>query len=166
MLALGAFLTFTYSKPIEVEKIFAQGVATVPAGMYKAVLYDQAASGSYIYELSSINGTIRAIIYSENLTDEWNNGKPPLFPFNNYGSSTRFTNSFSTNIASPQYLVFFNSDSYGIEISYKVFQNLKYMNYFGLVAGLACVIVGSAMAIMAALRKKLVKFNNALELGA
>ena len=169
MLASGVFLTYTYSGPVEAKDALAQGTITVPANGYQSILYAESSSGNYFVQVDANKGTIQAFFNSENSTiatmpngtivDIWN--LPFQVVFN--GSSGEFCNPIIEEKASSEYVFLSNPNSFSEGISYSVWRSWTYNNYFGLLAGISLISLGTVMLFLVALKNKLRDFNKALE---
>ena len=169
MLASGVFLTYTYSGPVEAKDALAQGTITVPANGYQSILYAESSSGNYYVQVDANKGTIQAFFNSENSTkatlpngtivDIWN--LPFQVVFN--GSSGEFCNPIIEEKASSEYVFLSNPNSFSEVVSYSVWRSWTYNNYFGLLAGISLISLGTVMLFLAAFKNKLRDFNKALE---
>lgn len=169
MLALGGFLTYTYSGPVKATDVFAQGVLTVPANGYQSIVYVRSSSGEYHFQVDTNIGTIQAFFNNENSTKStWTNGTqldmrdiPSCIVFN--GSSGEFAYGLTQDKPSSEYLFFSNPDSFSKEVTYSAWRSWTYNNYFGLSAGIALISIGTIALFLLAFKNKLRDFNIALE---
>jgi hypothetical protein len=169
MLTSGVFLTYTYSGPVKATDVLAEGVLTVPANGYQSIAYVRSSSGEYYFQVDTNIGAIQAFFNNENSTKiTWTNGTqldmrdiPSCTAFN--GSSGEFAYGLTTDRASSEYLFFSNPDSFSKEITYSVTYNWTYNNYFGLLAGISLISIGTIALFLIVFKNKLRAFNKVLE---
>lgn len=169
MLASGVFLTYAYSDPVKAIDALAQGTITVPANGYQSIVYVRSSSGNYYFQVDTNIGTIQAFFNLENSTKIiWTNGTlldirdiPSSIAFN--GSSGEFGYGLTQDRASSEYLFLSNPDSFSKEVSYSVWRSWTYNNYFGLLAGISLISLGTIVLFLAIFKNKLRDFNKALE---
>ena len=169
MLASGVFLSYAYSGPVEAKDALTQGTITVPANGYQSILYVESSSGSYYVQVDANKGTIQAFFNSENSTkatlpngtivDIWN--LPHQVVFN--GSSGEFCNPIIEEKAGSEYVFLLNPHSFSEGVSYSVWRSWTYNNYFGLLAGISLISLGTVMLFLVVFKNKLRAFNKALE---
>jgi hypothetical protein len=79
------------------------------------------------------------------------------------GSSGEFGYGLITEGPSSEYLVFSNPDSVSKEVSYNISYAWTYNNYFGLLAGISLISMGTITLLLVAFTNKMRAFNKALE---
>jgi hypothetical protein len=169
MLVSGVFLTYTYSVPVEATDVLAEGVLTVPANGWQSIVYARSSSGEYHFKVATNIGSIQTFFNLENSTKiTWTNGTlldirniPSYIAFN--GSAGEFAYGLTQERASSEYLFFSNPDPFSKEVTYSVTYNWTYNNYFGLMAGISLITLGTIVLFRVVFKNKLRDFNRALE---
>lgn len=166
LLGTGLWAANVFSQPVQAHETISKGVIPLAAHGQHCIVYEETEPSTYNVAVDGGFGFIQVYLNTENGTvGYWPNGTTePMTPnFNDTKGQFSYNMWVGPDQSITRYVVFYNPDSTGKQVTYEVTRDITYSNYIGLTAGIAAAAAGALLFGLTLLSDKLRGFNKALD---